>query len=406
MSPIEQNFVSSGTGSDWGGISFGRATVISGPVTFTQGPADTAGGGVGYVSFSAYSEASGPGNATLHNLGGVVAGGAGGQVTFYYQVASAQDSIIINDGATVADAVGGRTFFQLDTPSAGNATLIANGGSNGGEGGSIHFQYHSLGGTARLEVFGNGFMDMSAHGGPSMSIGSIEGDGQIYLGKATLIVGTNSISTTFSGILHPGGPTGGAGSGALSKTGTGTLSLNGANLYSNGTTVTQGTLLVSNKTGSGTGTGAVSIDAGTLGGSGIIVGTVTVGTGSGSGAFLTPGIGTNKQTTLTVQSALTLNSDATCTYTFKAKKNKARTDLVVANGVTINSGATLNLSGQTSGTLKRGLVLTVISNTGANPISGAFSNLPDRGIVNVNGNNFQAGYSGGDGNDLTLKVVP
>jgi hypothetical protein len=27
-------------------------------------------------------------------------------------------------------------------------------------------------------------------------------------------------------------------------------------------------------------------------------------------------------------------------------------------------------------------------------------------IVNVNGNNIQASYSGGDGNDLTLTVVP
>jgi hypothetical protein len=49
---------------------------------------------------------------------------------------------------------------------------------------------------------------------------------------------------------------------------------------------------------------------------------------------------TNKQATLTIQSALTFNADATYTYTFKAKKKKARTDKVVANGVTIN-GASL-----------------------------------------------------------------
>jgi len=55
---------------------------------------------------------------------------------------------------------------------------------------------------------------------------------------------------------------------------------------------------------------------------------------------------------------------------------------------------------------KPGTVLPVISNTSANPISGAFSNLPDGGIVVVNGNNLQADYQGGDGNDLTLTVVP
>jgi hypothetical protein len=52
------------------------------------------------------------------------------------------------------------------------------------------------------------------------------------------------------------------------------------------------------------------------------------------------------------------------------------------------------------------LVLTLISNTSASPISGTFSNLPDGGIVTVNGNNLQASYSGGDGNDLMLTVVP
>ena len=50
-------------------------------------------------------------------------------------------------------------------------------------------------------------------------------------------------------------------------------------------------------------------------------------------------------------------------------------------------------------------MLNVISNTSANPISGTFNNLADGGIVNVNGN-LQASYEGGDGNDLTLTVVP
>ena len=39
-------------------------------------------------------------------------------------------------------------------------------------------------------------------------------------------------------------------------------------------------------------------------------------------------------------------------------------------------------------------------------MSGTFSNLADGAIVTVNGNNFQPSYEGGDGNDLTLTVVP
>ena len=404
-STVEQNFVATSDGSESAAFLFNDDSTsdntIIGPVTFTQQARNGVSGDPPLAQFT-FADA---GDATLHNLGASVAGGEGGLTTFFYTRTSAQNSTIINEGATVAGAKGGHTEFDITSPDAGNATLIANGGTNGGGGGTFSFNDGSLGATARLEVFGNGYMDMSSHSGPSLSIGSIEGDGQIYLGKATLIVGTNSLNTTFSGVLHPGGPSGGNGSGGLSKAGTGTLTLAGANLYTNGTTVSQGALTVSNTTGSGTGTGPVNMNAGTLGGSGIIAGAVTVGTGSGSGTFLTPGIGTNKQTTLTIQSVLTFNSDATYTYTFKGNKSRVRTDLVIANGVTINGG-TIAISSSSQNRIRRGTILTVISNTSANPISGIFSNLPDGGIVTVNGNNLQASYSGGDGNDLTVTVVP
>jgi hypothetical protein len=146
------------------------------------------------------------------------------------------------------------------------------------------------------------------------------------------------------------------------------------------------------------------VNSGTLGGKGILAGATTIGTGSGAGAFLAPAVGTKKQATLTIQSALTCNSDATYTCTFQARANKARTDQVIANGVTIN-GAALNLTGQAQGRLRRGLTLTLISNTSASPINGTFNNLPDGAVISVGGNNLQASYEGGDGNDLTLTAT-
>jgi hypothetical protein len=123
------------------------------------------------------------------------------------------------------------------------------------------------------------------------------------------------------------------------------------------------------------------------------------------GAFLAPAHGTKTQAALTIQSALTFSAGSTYTYTFKAKGRKAKTDKVIANGVTIN-GATFSFQGTAQGALQSGVTLTAISNTAAAPIAGTFANLPDGAILTVNGNNFQASYEGGDGNDLTLTVVP
>ena len=182
---------------------------------------------------------------------------------------------------------------------------------------------------------------------------SLAGAGSVLLGANTLTIGSNNQSTTFSGVIQD--------TGGVTKSGTGTLTLTGSNTYTGNTTVTAGVLGISNTLGSGTGTGSVNVQGGTLAGKGIISGAVTIGTGSGSGAFLAPAAGTNVQAMLTIQSALIFNADATYAYTFRAKRNRARTDEVIANGVTINSGALVALSGQTMGALTQGM--TLISNT-------------------------------------------
>ena len=48
----------------------------------------------------------------------------------------------------------------------------------------------------------------------------------------------------------------------------------------------------------------------------------------------------------------------------------------------------------------------IIDNTSTNPISGVFANLPDGFVLKFANNHFVVSYTGGDGNDVTLTVVP
>ena len=418
-STIPQNFVSlSSTSSTYGTVLFGNEASTGTQMTFTnQGNSTTvaaygghttltgttsalantfmnqggtASGAYGGITlFAATSQA---GEATITNQPGTVAGANGG-VTFFIDSGCGASATITSLGATVNGALGGYVVFDISSR-ADEATLIAEGGTNGGGGGRIIFSNHAKGDLARVILHGNATLDLTPFSNANLSIGSLEGDGLVTLNPGAIFtVGRNNLSTAFSGVIANGN--------SLVKTGSGTLTLTGANTYLGGTIVSGGTLVATNQSGSATGNEPVQVNGGTLGGSGTIAGAVTVN----ARGFLAPAHGSKQQATLTVQSPLVFNAASTYTYSFKAKGSKSKTDQVVANGVTINNGATFNLSGQVQGILTQGTTLTVIKNTAATPIVGTFSNLPDGGIVNVNGNNFQASYEGGDRNDLTLTVV-
>jgi len=204
-------------------------------------------------------------------------------------------------------------------------------------------------------------------------------------------------------VIQDGGNFGGTGA-SLTKVGTGKLVLSGANTYTGGTTANDGKLVINNDTGSGTGSGPVQVNAGTLGGDGTIAGAVTVGSGSGPGAVLLPGKTGRLPGTLTIQRRLTFKSDAT--YKFNLNSNTATSDSAIAQGVTINSGAEFSFADLGGGILTLGTVFTVIDNMSAQPIAGTFGNLPNGSTFTANGNTYQVNYEGGDGNDLTLTVVP
>jgi autotransporter-associated beta strand protein len=363
--------------------------------TFTN-EAALASGGLGGALYFFYGATAG--QATITNEAGTMNGAPGGVTAF--TAGHGGNATIINQGALVNGAGEGTTVFDYQSD-AESATLIAKGGGLGGSGGGIKIMGDASGGQAIVKVYqglpepvGMGYLDISGLSSDGTSIGSLEGTGFVYLGSHNLTVG-DAASTSFFGIIQD--------TGSLTKVGTGTLTLIGANTYTGGTKVSGGTLLVATRFGgSGTGTGDVTVASGTLGGTGTIAGAVAVRTG----AFLVPAEGFPTHATLTIQGSLTFSSMATYTYTFEGEGTYTWADKVVANGVTINSHANLNLSGEFQGRLQLGVVLTVIENTALTPIVGTFSNLPDGAVVNVNGNNLQVSYEGHGGNDLTLTVVP
>jgi autotransporter-associated beta strand protein len=125
----------------------------------------------------------------------------------------------------------------------------------------------------------------------NQTIGSLAGAGNVTLGAATLTSGNDNSSTIFSGSI--------AGTGGLTKVGSGTLQLTGSSNYTGPTTVNAGTLSVNGSTVNS----AFTVNAGgTIGGNG------TIGSTTVNGGTLSPG---NSIGTLTVQGNLVLTAAAT-----------------------------------------------------------------------------------------------
>jgi len=372
--------------------------------TAANGTFVTSGGGgrLAYGAFTFFNNTATAANGNFTTNGADVEDAATGGNLWFFNSSSAGDAVFTTNGGTVSRAPGGLVQF-FGTTTAANGTFILNGGTNLGKGASLGFLEDSNGGTAHFHVFGNANLDLSAHNAPGTEIGSLDGTGEVFLGANNLSVGGDNHNTTFSGRILDGGVAGGTG-GSLTKTGAGTLSLTHRSTYTGGTIITGGTLIVGAAAGSATGAGPVNLSAGTLAGIGTIAGDVTVGSGAGPGAVILPGKSNAKPGLLAISKSLTFLSDGD--YGFALDSNSLVAAEILAAGVVINSGAQFSPSDLGNALLPTGSVFTVISNTAASPIGGAFANLPDGSIVVIGSNSYEVDYEGGDGNDLTLTVLP
>ena len=230
------SFINNGmiTGVATGVLNSGGAITItnSGTISGSTAAITTSGNFADIVNLSAASTTSGgislgDGADTLNLI-------TGASVTGVIDGGTGTDAFVV-DGTGSTTLAGNITNFEnltkngtgtltLSGANTGFATVAINAGTLNASGGA------AINDTAAVTVAGGGTFGLLA----SETIGSLAGAGNVSLSSFTVTTGGNNSSTLFSGVA--------SGTGGLTKVGTGTLTLSGANTFTGDVQVSAGTL--------------------------------------------------------------------------------------------------------------------------------------------------------------------
>ncbi|MEI6712446.1 MAG: autotransporter-associated beta strand repeat-containing protein [Verrucomicrobiota bacterium] len=309
------------------------------------------------------------GNVSL-GAGTLTFGGDGTSTTF--------SGVLSGSGGVTKSGAGVQTLSRANTYT-GPTTVTA--GSLKAGVASTAFGSNS---AVTLSNVAGAVLDIS---GFSNTIGSLSGGGatggNVILGAATLTVGSDGTSTTFSGGISGAG-------GAITKAGTGTLTLAKANTYTGATTVTAGTLAAGVATSAFGSNSAVTLSN--------VAGAVLDITGFNNTIGSLAGGGSTGGNVTLGSATLTLGGDGTST-TFAGI-------IAGAGGVSKSGVGTQTFSGAntytgatsiTAGTLKAGVATAAFGSNSAVTLSNVSGAVLDiTGFDNTIGSLAGGGAAGGN----------
>ena len=397
-------------GGTSGTISFNsdstKLTVTSGFIglnlTYTIG-SGTAGGN-GILDFGSAEGMMFVENSRVLTLNSLITG-SGGLTFVFDNVNTSTAKAVLNNSNTftgttsvLGNRAGDMSIKLVDSLALQNSTL----------------DYNNYGGSI---TFGDG----GTTGKTAYTFGGLKGAQNINLnnnntsvGVVALTVGGNNESTTYSGVLSDT-----VDGGSLIKTGTGTLTLSGANNYTGGTTINDGTLELGNAAAVSTSAGAITFGGGTLRyGSGITTDySARIAAGTSASAMK---IDTGASNSITFATALTSSQSGGLIKSGAGTLTLGNTANAFTGGITIADG-TLAASGSGGTSAVGGANAIQLGDSGNNSVTlqlNNWNNLVASNTVNVVGsgthtiigahnNTGQVHIAGGtitlNNNDLTIR---